>query len=342
MENTPHRYRAIVIGAGKIGALLEADPLRPKPSTHAGAYFSNPKFELVGLVDINKEYLQKASSLFPNVSLYGDALECIEKEKPDIVSIATTSDTHLELLKLCVEKKIRCVICEKPLSDSLDQLQSLIDLERTDTIIILNHQRRFFPLFKKIKDKIASGQLGDIQQVTAYYSNGLLNNGTHTVDALRYLLDDEVVSVVGIENKNNLTCPKGDQNIDGLLVFKKGVVASLQSFDNQDYGIHEFRIYGKKGAVFIRNYGYTFDWLPVESSRNFAGLQELRDDHIVTETQAGGMIGGAIIHALECLNGGSEQVSTLRDGIKDLEILCALKESAQNGSKNTHIQSLIK
>ena len=58
MENQT-KYRAAVIGCGRIGCGFDDDPKRKYIATHAGAYFSNPQIDLIALADVSSEALER-------------------------------------------------------------------------------------------------------------------------------------------------------------------------------------------------------------------------------------------------------------------------------------------
>lgn len=328
------KYKAIVIGAGKIGVLLEKEKNRPKPATYAEAFYKNPRIELLAIVDINKNNLKLAETLFPEIQTYTNAEECINIKKPDIIAIASSTSSHLRILEIAKKSECKLVICEKPLSDTISSAKKMLGLIKSKkTIVVINHQRRFFSLFKKAKQKVKAGHIGDIQQVTAYYSNGLFNNGTHVIDTLRFLLDSEPVSVFGIQNKVNKKCPEGDMNVDGFIHFKNGTNVAIQSFLNEEYDIHEIKIFGTKGALFIKKYGYIFEWCKIRKSTIFDHINELDYDVVSREEKYESMIKGVVDHGLDCLVSKVNNQSSVDDAYKTLKVLAALSESAKEGGK---------
>ena len=191
------KYRGLVIGAGAIGALLEAEPDRPKPATHAGALAEGLNTELVGIVDSDVEVLASAQKLFPQVPQYSNAEEALTIVKPDLVAIATPAGSHVALIRSCIAHGVKMIVCEKPIAPSLadaKEIESL--LSGTDVVFVLNYQRRFFRFFGEVRTRIQSGELGAVQHVTCYYSNGLYNNGGHTADALEFLLSEPIVTAM--------------------------------------------------------------------------------------------------------------------------------------------------
>lgn len=330
------RYTGIVIGCGRIGATFDIDSGLLKPASHAAAFATNPRTTLAALVDSDPIQLKRAGEYY-NVTTYADARECLKALMPDIVALATPPGTHEEMLTLALELHIPAIICEKPLSDTLESGERMVaQAALSDSVVVLNHQRRFLPLYKNAKERIAAGELGDIQQATAYYTNGLLNNATHTLDALQFLLDDTAVWTIGVQNEHNTAAPFGT-NIDGLVGYKKGTVAVLQSFDTNSYGVHDLQILGTKGALIIRQQGFRFEWVPVREGVTFSGVKELDWMSAQTQTDPRSMMEGTIAHAVECLDGTVESQSTPEDGYRTMQILDALVRSAAEGGKRVII-----
>lgn len=328
-------YKAIVIGCGKVGATFEMDSGLIKPASHAAAFKANPKTELAGLVDPDERARARATDYY-QVPGFKDAREAIESVKPDIVAVSTPPSTHEEYVSLCVGLNVPLIICEKPVADTLEKAQRMIDKAKSSqSKIIVNHQRRFFPLYKEARERIAGGDLGRIQQVSAYYSNGFFNNGTHAIDAIRFLLDDDAAWAVGVENPLNKTAPFGT-NIDAMIGFRKGAVVAMQSFDNAHYSPHEIRIMGEKGAILIPHHGFVFEYVPVRDGVTFAGMRELDWEGGEAKTERRSMLEGTVAHALECLEGAAVG-SSLEDGYKTMQALEAVARSAKGGGSKVTI-----
>ncbi len=331
-KNEP-KYRVAVIGCGKIGALFESEPEREKPASHAGAVIANHKTQLVAFVDTNTKNLAVARKLFRGAAGYASIARCLEIERPDIVIIATPPAARLALLKECARFRVSMVVCEKPLAKTLSEgrkMESLI--AKSGMTFVLNYHRRFSPLFARARAVIEKGAIGAIQQVTCYYSNGLFNNAGHTLDALMYVLDDSFASVVAIRNTVNKTSPAGDSNTDALLKTKKETTVVLQSFDQKEYGIHDFRIYGTKGSIAVTDYGVTLTETPAGPSR-FAGVKQLNSSRARTSRMPLSATKGALAHAIECYEKRRAPLSSARSGVATLRVLEAIAKSARRGGE---------
>ena len=100
--------------------------------------------------------------------LYHSAVECLFKEKPDIVVIATTTKSHFSLVKLACRLKIKMIICEKPLCRNAKEAALLARaVKASGSVFVLNYQRRFYPLFERIRRDVARKAIGDVQHVAA-------------------------------------------------------------------------------------------------------------------------------------------------------------------------------
>jgi predicted dehydrogenase len=329
------KYSAVVVGCGKVGATFEMDTGLIKPASHAAALAAHPEVELVALVDPDAGLRARAGEYY-QVATYADVETCLSEIKPDIMVIATPPPTHEALLARALTYGTKAIVCEKPVADSLAAAARMIEaVEKGSALVIVNHQRRFFPLFEEARAKIAAGELGRIQHITAYYSNGLLNNGTHTLDAITFLTGDTATWAIGVANEKNTAAPFG-RNIDGMVGYESGMIATLQSLDNDSFGIHDFRIYGTTGVLTIGQYGYAFAYTPVRESVTFSGVKEPKWDEATTVLDVRSMLAGTIEHVVACLKGTELPRSTLTDGYRTMQVLAALERSAdEDGTRIT-------
>jgi predicted dehydrogenase len=298
----------------------------------------NSRAQLTALVDPNGKNLTAAEKLFPNVAHYASLARCLRTEQPDIVVIATPPSARRSLIMQCVKAGVRILVCEKPIARSLTEAQAIEKVVKVAKVtLVLNYQRRFSPLFARARARIAAGKLGRIQQVTCYYSNGLYNNGGHIIDTLLYLLDDDVVSVVALQNNHNRTYPAGDENIDALLTTRKGTVVALQSFDQRSYGTHELRIYGTEGSAILADYGLELMEYQARPSR-FVGVRLLDAARARVTHAPLSATRGALAEAIQCHEQHRAPRSGAHNGILVTRTLEAISNCAARGGKRVFIK----
>ena len=152
------KYRAAIIGVGRIGMKLELDKKRIKPATHFGMWDYNSDVDLVAVCDTSDENLKMSKKLNPNINIYKNAQDLLEKEKPDIVSIATWKDTHYDMMKLCIKYNIPAIVCEKPIAEKIEHAHEIVQETKENGIhLFINHRRRFDPLLYPFKNDLNNG-----------------------------------------------------------------------------------------------------------------------------------------------------------------------------------------
>ncbi len=319
------KYRVAVIGCGAVGVLYGTEKKRPTSASHAGAAVSNTKTVLAALVDTDAKALARAGELFPGVKRYASAGDCIKKESPDMVVIATPPSARLALIKLCVQHTVRAIICEKPLANTAREARSIARaIAKSRALFVLNYQRRFSPLFERVRRDIASGALGRVEQVTCYYSNGLYNNGGHALDALLQLLGEDMAVNWARVNKN-ASHPPGDPCVDAMLETKKGVRIVLQSVDQKAYGIFDIRLLGTRGERAFTDYGSTLMETAARTSV-FEGVRQL-DRRRALQRRADPQ--GTLAYAVACLEQGTPPASGVKNGVQVMELLEKIQTYAQ-------------
>lgn len=194
------RLPVAVVGLGRIASLLEEDPLREKPCTHAGAVAANGDCVLAGGADIDGERRAAFAERW-GVRVYGDAEELLRRERPAILHVATHPDSHLRYCLLAEERGVPVVVCEKPLAAGLAAARAVAAIHRRGaTRIIVNHERRYAADYRIVREILASGRLGPLLSVRGvlYMGRGrrildlLWHDGTHLADALAFLTDGKL------------------------------------------------------------------------------------------------------------------------------------------------------
>lgn len=311
------KYKAVVIGCGRIGAEEWRYKNNIKPVTHAAAYFMHPKIELAALCDTDSKKLKKANKLFEGVALYESAAKMLKENNPDIVSVATHADTHFKFAKMAAESGAKAIICEKPMANSIKKAELLIKIcKQKKCLLFINHSRHFDPLIKKWQEKVQNGLLGKILQVNCLYYNGMFNNGTHIIDLLRWFLG-EVKEVSGVLNMTTSN-PKKGENIDAIIIFQNGSRAVLQSV-TEEKKLTEWIFYGEKGDVALKKLGIEVCYKNVKFGTKRSLALPM------------------VSHVTSCLEDKEKPQSTGQDGLEVLKILFAIKKSAQNNGKITSL-----
>src|SRR5262245_1588263 len=261
----------------------------------------------------------------------------LARERPEIVSVCTSTATHCDLVKVAAEAGAKAVFCEKPIADSLAAADEMIRLCRDyDVLLVVDHQRRFAQVHRQWAEWLHKGGLGEIQHVTGYYTAGVANSGSHLFDLLRLYLGD-AAWVQGRESRNPSRVAD-DPNIDGWIGFRRGAVAAIQACDVSAYMLFELMLLGTTGRLWVKRAGMEFDYEAVRPSERFAEYRELVPARPpVHADQSQEYMLAAVAHIVSCLKTSGRPWSTGEDGRAALEIITALRESAAAGGTRINL-----
>ncbi len=334
MKKQNKKYRAVVIGCGRIGAEAFRYHKKIQPATHAGAYQDHPRIELVGLVDIDPKKLKIAGKYFPNASLFTSTEKMFRKVKPDIVSITVPDDFHSPLVKLTAKFKTRAIVCEKPIAPSVKEAKEMIRAcKKSKSLLFINHHRRFGTLIKEWREKVKKGKIGRVVSGNCYYFNGLFNGGTHTIDLLMFFLGK--INWVSASFNKKTSWKKNDPDVNAFLGFRNGGLVAMQSLP-RNYVFANFYFYGSTGRLSIKNLGYEIEHQRLIKNKYYKDYYQLTSPKIHKEKKT--FMASMVDHVINCLDGKEKPVSRGKDGLAALEILLALKKSAENNSKIVKIK----
>lgn len=330
-------YRAGIVGCGRIGCGFDDDPRRGYVSTHAGAYVQTPGVELVALADIDRTKLEHYGNKYGVRGRYQDYRQMLAHERLDIVSVCTWNDTHREIVEAAVEAGVKAIFCEKPIAERLAAADVMIQrCADAGVILMVNHQRRFDRFHREVAAYLREGCLGHIQQATCYYTAGVANTGSHLFDLLRFFFGD-VDWVQGIYS-HNLSPNPHDPNVDGWLHFGRDLLVSIQACDVHSYTIFEIDILGTLGRLRLTSHGFDVQFEEVHESTRFAGYYELCSaTPPVNPDGPREFMLQAVAHLLDCLERGQKPLCSGEDGRRALEIICALRESADADGRRIHL-----
>lgn len=182
------------IGLGRICSLLEDDPLREKPASHAGAFAAREDAGFLGGYDTDPQRARAFAARWNTEAMPTPA--ALVERRPDILVVATHPDSHLEYLRLAVRHRVPVVVMEKPVAAGRRQARAMQRLEqRGPTRIVVNHERRFSRDYALARSALAERRFGALCGVHARLFFGrtqrrdrvLLHDGTHLLDAIAFL-----------------------------------------------------------------------------------------------------------------------------------------------------------
>ena len=108
-----------------------------------------PRVDLVGITDLNEARGQEVADRY-ETTYYRDYGQLLPKL--DAVTIATTTDSHFDVAKACLEQGLH-VMVEKPITETIEHAQQLTQMaEERGLVLQVGHIERFNPAFLELKN----------------------------------------------------------------------------------------------------------------------------------------------------------------------------------------------
>ena len=246
-------YSVIIIGCGNIAGGYD-ETLKKFPLTHAGGFKKSSNFKLVACVDKNIKKANIFKKKWGFVESFSSVEQVIkEKKQFDVVSICSPTDNHLYQLKMSIKLKPKIVFCEKPLTYKYDTSKKIVKLFKDSQIsLAVNYSRRWAPDIISLRKDLSNRNWGKILGVSAQYTKGLFNNGSHMLDLLIYLFGDLKVKWVGSKISDFW---KNDPTMSFVLCNKEKFDIAVNGIKFNHYNLFEIEIFTEKGIIIMEDSG---------------------------------------------------------------------------------------
>ncbi len=332
--------RIAVVGAGLIGR-KHIDVA----SEHA---------QLDAIVDPEPKSAELASAR--GATWHKDLDTYLNAHKPDGVIIATPNQMHLEHGAACIAAGLP-VLIEKPLAENSASARKLAEHSHAAGVpLLVGHHRRHSPVIKAAKAAIDAGRLGRIVTVNAQFwlykpddyfdvawrrregAGPTFINLIHDIDLLRHFCGD-VVAVQARESNavrgfdvedSSAVILEFESGILGTVSISDTVVApwswELTAGENPAYpktGMSCYMLGGTEGSLSVpdlnlwRHTGKRSWWEPIDA------------EHLTYEPAD--PVKQQFLHFLNIIEQGATPLVPGREGVKNLEVLDAIKTAARHG-----------
>lgn len=322
--------RFSVLGCGRIGTM------------HARNLTRHPQAKLVSVFDVFTK-ASDAMALELGVKAAQSVDEVLADPEVDAVLIATSTDTHVELITRAAQAG-KAILCEKPIALDMSKVtQCWNEISDLGATIMIGFNRRFDPSFRAVHDRMTAGEIGKLEQIVitsrdpgpppvSYIkvSGGLFRDMTiHDFDLARYFAGDIVeVHAFGA----NLVDPaiKDAGDIDAAMVTLRAASGALIHINNSrraSYGYDQrLEVFGEKGMLIAGNKTAT-------SVQSFSAAGTGQGDVVLPffiERYADAYA-AEIANFVESVAAGVTPLTSFRDGAEALRLADAALESLRTG-----------
>lgn len=247
--------RVAVLGAGVIGKLRCATVL------------DNSRTQLVAVADVDLERARTAGG--SGVGVHADYRELLDNHELDAVIVSSPVHFHEEMCVAAFEKGCH-VLCEKPLSNSLESARAIAAAaERTGRTLGVGFNMRYYPSVKYLTDVVEAGTIGPIDHLRVFgghdglagfradwmyqghLSGGgaMMDVGIHVTDLVNHIAGD-IVQVSGFATGNIWNVEGSEDNALAVMRTERDIPILYQATWTEWKGYGTFvEAYGPLGMV---------------------------------------------------------------------------------------------
>lgn len=267
--------RVGVIGLGNMG------------SFHVGNLIGGLEgAKLAAVCDADRSRVEKNVGRAPGLSGFGAYQEMIDSGAIDAVIIATPHFQHGETARHAFGRGVH-VLSEKPLGVTVNDGRRTVEayhaaLAKNPKLkFALMVQQRMNPLYRKMRELICDGDLGEITRITwlvtdwfrtwAYYASGgwratwagegggvLINQCPHNLDLIQWvpgLFPNRVTAVAAIGKTHPIEV---EDEVSAILEYPNGAIGHFVTSTGEAPGTNRLEICGDQGKLVAEQWKLTF------------------------------------------------------------------------------------
>ena len=229
--------------------------------------------EVAAICDTNPEKLAQYGELYalPEEKRVADWHDVLNNDRINTVIIATPDQTHRELCVAFLEAG-KNVLCEKPLSLTREDMRAIVAAtKKSSAKFMVGQICRFTPAFKKAKELVDAGVIGELYYVESEYAHDylefpgidgwrqvperhpIIGGGCHAVDLLRWIAGDPTEAFAFANHKMLPGWPINDCVVS-VLKFPNDVIGKVMTSIGckRAYTMRTV-IYGSEGTIITDN-----------------------------------------------------------------------------------------
>ena len=345
-----------IIGAGNQG------------SSYITELFDKGKIEngiVSAVCDKNPSKIEHVKVITKNKDIvyFSDYKEMLDSGLCDAVLVETPHYQHPEIVIECLNRGVH-VICEKPAGVYTKQVREMNEVAKnSNTLFAMMFNQRTNCVYRKMKEIIADGGIGELQRVTwvitnwfrtqNYYDSGswratwagegggvLINQCPHQLDLVQWVVGKLPKKVHGFCQYGKWHDIEVEDEVTAFFEYDNGATGMFITTTGECPGSNRFEVSGTKGKLVVDGDTNVLEWYKLaEDSREFSkfaksGFTQPKYEKIVVETDGENpQHKGIINNFINTLLGREELFVSGVEGINGVELMNAIELSGwRNGS----------
>ncbi len=335
-------YRAAVIGCSRMGAFIDNEVPDYEairlPYSHAAGFFAEERTTLIACADLRQDVMAHFGNRYnvPTSNQYTDYREMLEKEKPDIVSVATQPEHRAEIVIYAANHGAKAIYAEKAMAASMDEAAAMVSaVEANNVAFNLGTNRRWHTGFDKMKAVIDSGDLGQLRTLIIYSNGTLFNTASHNFDLVLRLNSDAPAKWVSGYLPNGDSVIEGDvlredPTGQGTIQFENGVTAHALLTPRSS----EWEAICARGTVTCWNNGWQWH---IRKQQEIPGWRACRVPEAFPEFERSSSTANLIKDLVHALDTGEPTRGGVRCAYASTELIFGVIESHLRGGARVEL-----
>ena len=159
------RIRVAIAGAGMV------------TRHHLLAWRKLPQVDVVAVCARHVENAKTRAATYGVPSAYGDVAEMLDRERPDVLDIATPPEVHAEQALMAANRGID-ILCQKPMTPDLAQSERLVAAVGNRVRFMVHENWRFRPQYRQAALWLAESKVGPVHEFQfTVRSSGMATRG---------------------------------------------------------------------------------------------------------------------------------------------------------------------
>ncbi len=322
-----------LIGASNIARQYMIGAMRAQADTEVRGVFS---------ADFTRAATYASANGLPVI--FRSLNEMLGDSQIDAVYISTTNELHKDQAIAAI-KAGKHVLCEKPLALRLDDARAMqAAAEDAGVVLATNHHLRNAGLFRRMRELIADGSIGDVLVVRVFHAVFLpaflqgwridnpaagggvvLDITVHDADTVRFVLGDDPVEVTAMTASHGMGKSGLADTVMGVMRMRGGALVQFHDAFTIKHASTGFEVHGTKGSLIGRN---CMTQNPVGDLILRRGDQETTID----DFERNDLYARSVANFQAAVAGTGQSSATAEDGLWSLATALAVLESAETGS----------
>ncbi len=251
------KYGVVLIGCGHMGR------------EHIQDIYFRRNINVVGVVDTDPKRAREFYEMYKPESWNTDYREYLKRGDVDIVIITTYVDTHLSILKDCLEHK-KHVLCEKPIGRTLEEGKEFAEtVKAAESKVLVSHILRHNETYRRAARLIREGTIGELTLIRMVQNHHckdwerykrlmescspIVDCGVHYMDVMQWFTGVPIIKVSGFGGRIDGDLPETAYNYGLMNVqLENGCIGYYEAGWSRNLAscnIKEFT--GQKGRISI-------------------------------------------------------------------------------------------